>query len=62
MSRMLPRDRTETGRRARSLGEACRDAGLDDDGERCETCPLQHLCKNETRWLVCRSERPRYLN
>jgi hypothetical protein len=44
------------------MGEACRDKGLDDDGERCPVCQLRHLCKNESRWLVCHTERPRYLN
>jgi len=59
---MPPRDSTDGRLRPRSLGEACRETGLDDEGERCPACPLRHLCENETRWLVCRSERPRYLN
>jgi hypothetical protein len=44
------------------MGETCRKLGLDDDGERCPSCPLQALCVDETRWLVCRTERPRFLN
>jgi hypothetical protein len=35
---------------------------LDDDGQRCPECPLKTLCESEERWLVCRGERPRYLN
>jgi len=49
-------------RRPRSLGDACRELGLDDDGQRCPECPLKTLCESEERWLVCRGERPRYLN
>lgn len=59
---MPPRDPTDAGLGPRSMGEACRDKGLDDDGERCPVCQLRHLCKNESRWLVCHTERPRYLN
>jgi hypothetical protein len=36
--------------------------GLDDEGQRCPECPLKTLCESEARWLVCRTERPRYLN
>ena len=54
-----PHDRED---RPRSMGETCRKLGLDDDGERCPSCPLQALCVDETRWLVCRTERPRFLN
>jgi hypothetical protein len=50
------------GSAPRSLGDACRELGLDDEGQRCPECPLQALCESETRWLVCRGERPRYLN
>jgi len=59
---MPPHYPNDAGLRPRSLGEACREMGLDDDGERCPTCPLKELCESEARWLVCRSERPRYLN
>jgi hypothetical protein len=44
------------------LGEACRALGLDEDGERCHRCPLKEMCESETRWLVCRTDPPRYLN
>lgn len=46
----------------RSLREACRKAGLDEDGERCADCPLKQLCESEARWLICRNEKPGYLN
>jgi hypothetical protein len=59
---MPPRYPAGAGPRPRSLGEACRKAGLDEDGERCPDCALKQLCENETRWLVCRGELPRYLN
>jgi hypothetical protein len=55
---MPPRDPAGARPRPRSLGEA----GLDEDGERCPNCTLKQLCENETRWLVCRGEPPRYLN
>ena len=45
----------------RSLGECCRDLGLDAHGERCPACPLKVLCMTETRWRVPRTPRPRYL-
>jgi hypothetical protein len=59
---MPPRQPADAGLRPRSLGEACRESGLDEDGERCPTCVLRELCESETRWLVGRGERPRYLN
>jgi len=62
VSRMPPRYPADAAPRPRSLGDACREAGLDDDGERCPACALKQLCESETRWLVCRNERPRYLN
>lgn len=43
-----------------SLGEACRDLGLDSYGMRCPVCPLKVLCMTETRWRVRRTP-PRYL-
>jgi hypothetical protein len=45
----------------RSLGEACRELGLDAHGMRCPACPLKVLCMTETRWRVPRTPRPRYL-
>jgi hypothetical protein len=44
-----------------SLGEACRENGLDAHGQRCPVCPLKALCVSETRWRVRRPPRPRYL-
>jgi hypothetical protein len=57
-----PRYRADAGHRPCSLGEACRESGLDEGGERCPNCALKQLCESETRWLVSRSELPRYLN
>ena len=48
--------------RARSLGEACREAGRDEDGRRCAYCPLKDLCMSEERWLVKRHARGRDRN
>jgi hypothetical protein len=45
----------------RSLGEACRELGLDSYGMRCPACPLKVLCMTETRWRVPRTPRPKYL-
>jgi len=45
--------------RRRSLGEACRELGLDTHGMRCPACPLKVLCVTETRWRVPRVRRPR---
>lgn len=48
--------------RPMSLGEACREVGLDARGMRCPVCPLKALCMTETRWRVRRAApRPRYL-
>jgi hypothetical protein len=44
----------------RTLGEACRELGLDSHGMRCPVCPLKVLCMTETRWRVPRN-RERYL-
>jgi hypothetical protein len=46
-----------------SLGEACRELGLDSHGMRCPACPLKVLCMTETRWRVPRTTtiRPRQL-
>jgi len=46
---------------SRSLGESCRELGLDAHGQRCPACPLKVLCMTETRWRVPRTPRPRYL-
>jgi hypothetical protein len=59
---MPPRYPVGSGLRSCSLREACRESGLDEDGERCPNCPLKQLCESEARWLVCRTEKPRYLN
>jgi hypothetical protein len=45
----------------RSLGECCRELGLDAHGQRCPVCPLKVLCMTETRWRVPREPRPRRL-
>jgi hypothetical protein len=45
----------------RSLGESCRELGLDAHGMRCPACPLKVLCVTETRWRVPRNPKPRYL-
>jgi hypothetical protein len=42
-----------------SLGEACRELGLDSYGMRCPACPLKVLCMTETRWRVPRPTTPR---
>jgi len=48
--------------RRMSLGEACRELGLDSHGMRCPACPLKVLCMTETRWRVPRTTtRPRQL-
>jgi hypothetical protein len=44
-----------------SLGEACRESGLDSHGMRCPACPLKVLCMTETRWRVPRTRQPRHL-
>jgi hypothetical protein len=59
---MSPRYPNDARLGPRSLGEACREMGLDDEGERCPVCPLKERCESETRWLVCRTAPPRYLN
>ena len=38
--------------RPRSLRQACVEAGLDQDGQRCLYRPLKGLCRSELRWLV----------
>ena len=45
-------------RPARSLREACRQAGHDEHGWRCLDCPLRQLCFDESRWLVKRVHAP----
>jgi hypothetical protein len=45
----------------RTLGDACRESGLDAHGMRCPACPLKVLCMTETRWRVPRTPRPGYL-
>ena len=59
---MPPRYPAGSGYRPCSLGEACRESGLDEDGQRCADCALKQLCESEARWVVCRGERPPYLN
>ena len=53
--------RPEPPARRRSLGEACRELGLDALGLRCPGCPLKVLCMTETRWRVPRTPRRGYL-
>jgi hypothetical protein len=48
--------------RARTLGDACREAGRDEDGRRCAHCPLKDLCMSEERWFVKRYARRPYQN
>ncbi len=43
--------------RPMTLGQACREAGLDAHGMRCPPCPLKVLCVTETRWRVRREQR-----
>lgn len=47
---------------ARSLGEACREAGRDEDGRRCAHCPIKDLCMSEERWFVKRYAHRPYRN
>lgn len=59
----MPSDQHRAARRdgapmASSLRQACRNAGLDHNGERCPDCPLRQLCKSESRWLVKTGEVP----
>jgi hypothetical protein len=62
---MPPRDskpaEPEASSRRRSLGEACRELGIDAHGQRCPGCPLKVLCMTETRWHVRRTPPHRYL-
>jgi hypothetical protein len=37
---------------ALALRDACRRAGCDDHGVRCDTCAIKDLCESEARWLV----------
>ena len=37
---------------ARTLREACRLTGHDDQGQRCPGCLLKDLCESEERWLI----------
>jgi hypothetical protein len=41
-----------SGFHARSLRQACVEAGLDRGGQCCADCPLKALCQSELRWLV----------
>jgi len=53
MSKAKPKSADPFPSRApRSLREACQSIGLDEDGARCETCPVRELCESELRWLV----------
>jgi hypothetical protein len=36
----------------RTLREACRKSGHDEEGRRCLVCSLKYLCENDERWLV----------
>ncbi len=45
---------------ARTLRDACRQTGHDDDGKRCPGCPVKDLCESEERWLVALASRSRY--
>lgn len=56
-----PRSAAETARKPddgdrlyspRTLCEACRRTGCDEDSKRCPTCPLKNLCGSDDRWLV----------
>jgi hypothetical protein len=40
---------------ARTLREACCEAGLDQNGRRCRDCPVGDLCADDSRWLVRRA-------
>jgi hypothetical protein len=44
---------------ARTLRDACRQTGHDDNGTRCPTCPVKDLCESEERWLVELASRSR---
>lgn len=37
---------------ARTLREACRESGHDEEGKRCPVCPLKDLCESEERWVI----------
>ncbi len=37
---------------ARTLREACCEAGLDRNGRRCADCPVRDLCADESRWVI----------
>lgn len=37
---------------ARTLRDACRQTGRDDNGARCPVCPVRELCESDERWLV----------
>lgn len=37
---------------ARTLRDACRQTGCDNDGARCPICPMKELCESDERWLV----------
>ena len=39
---------------ARTLREACCEAGLDQNGRRCDDCAVNDLCADDRRWLVRR--------
>jgi len=40
---------------ARSLREACKKTGRDEDGNRCLDCPVRTLCEDGSRWLIKRT-------
>lgn len=37
---------------ARTLRDACRQSGRDENGLRCASCPVKDLCESDERWLV----------
>jgi hypothetical protein len=44
---------------ARTLRDACRQTGHDENGRRCLTCPVKDLCDSDERWLVELASRSR---
>jgi hypothetical protein len=37
---------------ARTLRDACRQVGCDNDGARCPVCQVREICESDERWLV----------
>jgi hypothetical protein len=44
---------------ARTLRDACRQSGRDENGLRCAICPVKDLCESDERWLVKLTSRSR---